>query len=109
MQRANSLGKTGQEEKGTTEDEMVGWNYQLSGYEFVQTQGDNKGQGKLGVQSMGLQRVGHDWTTEVNWTDDSQVNIYLINSCINYNQVIQNNYKLIKKAYQNISYLAQII
>ena len=64
MQRANSLGKTGQEEKGTTEDEMVGWNYQLSGHEFVQTQGDSKGQGKLGVQSMGLQRVEHDLVTE---------------------------------------------
>ena len=24
----------GQEEKGTTEDEMVGWHYQLNGYEF---------------------------------------------------------------------------
>ena len=27
-------------------------------------------QGKAGVlQSMGLQRVGHDWATELNWTD----------------------------------------
>ena len=24
----------GQEEKGTTEDEMVGWHHQLDGYEF---------------------------------------------------------------------------
>ena len=40
MQRVDSLEKTdagrdwGQEEKGTTEDEMVGWHHQLSGREF---------------------------------------------------------------------------
>ena len=27
----------GQEEKGTTEDEMVGWHHRLNGYEFEQT------------------------------------------------------------------------
>ena len=31
----------GQEEKGMTEDEMVGWHDQLSGYEPGQTPGDN--------------------------------------------------------------------
>ena len=30
-----------QEEKGTTEDEMVGWHHQLNGYEFEQTPGDS--------------------------------------------------------------------
>ena len=40
MQRADSfkktlmLGKIGQEEKGTTEDEMVGWHHRLNGHEF---------------------------------------------------------------------------
>ena len=41
MQRVNSLEKTlmlgrdwGQEEKGTTEDEMAGWHHQLDGREF---------------------------------------------------------------------------
>ena len=40
MRRADSfektpmLGKTGQEEKGTTEDEVVGWHHQLNGREF---------------------------------------------------------------------------
>ena len=28
------LGKTGQEEKGTTEDEMAGWHRRLSGHAF---------------------------------------------------------------------------
>ena len=27
----------GQEEKGTTEDEMAGWHHQLDGHEFVKT------------------------------------------------------------------------
>ena len=29
----------GQEEKGVTEDEMVGWHHQLNGHEFEQTLG----------------------------------------------------------------------
>ena len=37
----------GQEEKGTTEDEMVGWHYWLNGHEFEQTLGDGEGQGSL--------------------------------------------------------------
>ena len=35
------------EEKGMTEDEMVGWPHQLNGHEFEQTLGDGKGQGGL--------------------------------------------------------------
>ena len=38
----------GQEEKGATENEMVEWHYQLKGYEFEETLGDNEGQGSLG-------------------------------------------------------------
>ena len=37
----------GQEEKGATEDEMVGWHHQLNGHELEQTQGDSEGQGSL--------------------------------------------------------------
>ena len=37
----------GHEEKGATEDEMLGWHYQLKGYEFEQTLGDSVGQGSL--------------------------------------------------------------
>ena len=36
-----------QEEKGTTEDEMVGWHHWLDGHEFEQAQGDGEGQGSL--------------------------------------------------------------
>ena len=37
----------GQEERGVTEDEMVGWHHQLSGHMFEQTLGDSEGQGSL--------------------------------------------------------------
>ena len=36
-----------QEEKGTTEDEMVGWHHQLNGHEFEQAPGVGDGQGGL--------------------------------------------------------------
>ena len=37
----------GQEEKGTTEDEMAGWHHWLDGHEFEWTLGDGDGQGGL--------------------------------------------------------------
>ena len=59
------------EEKGTTEDEMVGWHHQLYGHEFEQVPGVGDGQRSLVClvwwDSMGSQRVGHDWVTELNW------------------------------------------
>ena len=36
-----------QEEKGMTEDEMVGWHHRLNGNEFEQAPGDYEGQGSL--------------------------------------------------------------
>ena len=55
-----------QEEKGTTEYEMVGWHHQLNGHGFEQALEVGDGQGKPGVlQSMGSQRVGHYWATEL--------------------------------------------
>ena len=36
-----------QEEKGTTEDEMVGWHHQLNGHEFEQAPRVADGQGRL--------------------------------------------------------------
>ena len=36
-----------QEEKGTIEDEMVGWHHQLNGQEFEHAPGDGEGQGSL--------------------------------------------------------------
>ena len=64
----------GQEEKGTTEGEMAGWRHRLDGHEFEWTLGVGDGQGGLAdlpgmLQFMGSQRVGHDWETELNWTE----------------------------------------
>ena len=39
--------KLKQNEKGLTEDEMVGWHHHLKGHEFEQTLADDKGQGSL--------------------------------------------------------------
>ena len=58
-----------QEEKGMTEDEMVGWHHRLDGHESELTLGVGDGQGDLACCSpMGSERVGHDWATELNWT-----------------------------------------
>ena len=54
MGRTDSLEKTlmlgkieGWEEKGTTEDKMVGWHHWLNGHEFEQAPGDGEGQESL--------------------------------------------------------------
>ena len=48
MEKTLMLGKTeGQKEKGTTEQEMVGWHHWLNGHESEQTPGDSEGQGSL--------------------------------------------------------------
>ena len=53
-----------QEEKGTIEDEMVGWHHRLNGHEMSKL-GSWWWTGKPSMlQSIGLQRVGHDWVTE---------------------------------------------
>ena len=53
--------------KGTTEDEMAGWHHWLDGRESEWTPGDGDGQGGLAcLRFMGLQRVRHDWATELN-------------------------------------------
>ena len=49
------------EEKGATEDEMVGWHHQLNGCEFEETPGDSEGQGSLACWSP-WDRKGSDMT-----------------------------------------------
>ena len=57
-----------QEEKGTTEDEMIGWHHLLDGHEFEQTPGLGDGQGSLACCGPRGHRVGHDWMTELTGT-----------------------------------------
>ena len=99
--RADSFEKTDagkdwrQEEKGMTDDEMVGWYHWLNGHEFEQASGDSEGQGSLALDGwmasptqwiwvwvnsgywwwtgrpgvlrfMGSQRARHHWVTELN-------------------------------------------
>ena len=76
MQRADSLEKTPMlgkiegrgEEKGVTEDEMVGWHLQLNGHEFEPTLGFGDGQGGLVCCSpWSLKEL--DTTEGLNWTE----------------------------------------
>jgi len=58
----------GQEEKGTTEDEMAGWHHWLDGREFEWTPGVGDGQGGLACRdSWG--RKESDTTERLNWTE----------------------------------------
>ena len=57
------VGKDWRQEK-ERQDKMVGWHHQLHGHEFEQVQGAGEGQGNSMLQSMGSERVGHDWATE---------------------------------------------
>ena len=58
----------GQEEKGTTEDEMAGWHHQLNRHEFGWTLGVGDGQGGLACcDSWG--RKESDTTEGLNWTE----------------------------------------
>ena len=58
----------GQEEKGTTEDEMAGRHHRLDGRESEWTPGVGNGTRRPGVLwFMGSQRVRHNWATELNW------------------------------------------
>ena len=57
-----------QEEKGMTEDEMVGWHYQLNWQELEQVLGVGDGQGRL-VSCSPWGRKGLDMTEQLNSTE----------------------------------------
>ena len=62
----------GQEEKGMTEDEMVGWHHRLDGHESEWTPGVGDGQGGLACcDSWGCKES--DTTEWLNWTEVSTV------------------------------------
>ena len=58
----------GQEEKGTTEDGMVGWYHQLDGHEFEQALGVGDEQGSLACCSP-WGRKELDMTEQLNWAE----------------------------------------
>ena len=57
----------GRKRRGQQRMRTVGWHDWLNGHEFEQTLGVGDGQGGL-LQSLGSQRVGHNWVIELNWT-----------------------------------------
>ena len=67
----------GQEEKGATEGEMVGWHHWLNGDEFEQTPGVGDGQGGLACCGP-WGRKELDMTELLNWTED----LYLSRICV---------------------------
>ena len=57
----------GQEEKGTTEDEKVGWTWvwvNSGSWWWTERPGV--------LRFVGSQRVGHNWATELSWTENNQ-------------------------------------
>ena len=79
-----------QEEKGMTEDEMVGWHHWLTQWTWVSVNSRSwwwTGRPRV-LQSMGSQRVEHDWATELKieiivWTYCT-INIYSSSSVAKY-------------------------
>ena len=60
-------GKDWRQEKGMTEDEMVGWHHRLDGHEFEQALGVGDGQGGLACCSpCGRKESDSDWTESLN-------------------------------------------
>ena len=82
-----------QEEKGTTEDEMVGWHQWLDGHQFEQALGVGDGQGSLVCSSSGSWTWLSDWT-DLNWTEGFLFRFiikfkiptmpYVIDSCLHF-------------------------
>ena len=61
----------GQEEKGITEDEMVGWHHQLNGHEFEQATGVGGGQGSRAFCNPWGSKESYA-TEQLNWTELEQ-------------------------------------
>ena len=65
-----------QEDKGKTENEMVGWHHRLNGHEFEEAPGDGEGQGSLACCSPWGRRVGRNWATEQQQRDCLHITHY---------------------------------
>ena len=66
-----------QEEKGTTEDEMVGWHHWLDGHEFEQALGVGDRQGSLACCSLWGAK-----TAQLNWTDMDTPHLFVENKSL---------------------------
>ena len=74
-----------QEEKRTTEEDMVGRHHQqLDKHEFEQAPGVGDGQGSMACCSPQVrhkeQRVRHNWVTELNWLSEISLEKHILTS-----------------------------
>ena len=69
-----------QEEKGMTEDEMVGWHHQLDGHEFEQALGDGDGQGSMVCCSP----LGHKESDTTEWLNNVNNTFPLRDATLNF-------------------------
>ena len=67
----------GQEAKGTTDDEMVGWHHRLNGHRFGWTPGVGDGQGGLACCGSWRHKES-DKTEHLNWTDTSTPSLHVV-------------------------------
>ena len=79
------------EEKGTTEDEMVGWHHQLDGHEFEQVPRFDDGQGGLMCCSPWDQKES-DTTEWVNWTELNETHFGLLSPELQDNKLVSLNH-----------------
>ena len=74
----------GKEEKGATEDEMVGWHHRLNGHEIEETLGGSGGQGSLACCSPQghIWHLGHCWESLIEglWSWACKSKKYPVNS-----------------------------
>ena len=85
-------GKDWRQEKGITEDEMVGWHHLIGGNEFWAFPGIGSGQGSLACCSP----WGHkelDMTEWLNWIELKNEKVYVILVAANYMLTYYKNYK----------------
>ena len=84
----------GQEDKGTAEDEMVGWHHRFDGRDFEQVLGVDDGQGDLVCFcSWGCKES--DMTEQLNWTVKCMLPVWLV--------IANKEYSEINEKYSGIS------
>ena len=95
IEKDPDAGKDWKQEKGKTEDKMVGWHHRLDGHKFGQSLGDSDGQGSLFCTIHGM--AESDMTERLNWTELSRLirfllihfhktaSAYLCSKCLFYN------------------------
>ena len=69
-----------QEEKGLTEDEMVGWHHQVMDMNLNRLPELVMDREAWHVAVHGVPKIGQDWATELNWTEESESHLVMYDS-----------------------------